>query len=127
MERRVLEGIRDRGEGGVLLKFKGLDTPEDVRSRSRWLIYLDEKESWTPEDPDIFLISELIGMTVFDMDTGQKVGVVSSFYERPGQDIIGILAGDREVLCPFVDPLIPKIDRVRQEIFVRWSVLEPLS
>jgi 16S rRNA processing protein RimM len=127
VERRVLEEIRDRGDAGLLLKLKGLDTPEDVRSRSRWLIYLEEKETWTPEDPDVFLISELIDMTVFDMNTGQKVGVVSSFYERPGQDIIGILAGDREVLCPFVDPLVPKVDRVRREIFVQWSVLEPLS
>ncbi len=112
---------------GLLLKFEGLETPEDVRSRSRWLIYLEEKDSWRPDDPGVFLISELIGMAVFDVDTGAKVGDVSCFYERPGQDIIGILSGGHEVLCPFVDPLVPKVDRSRREMFVRWSVLEPLS
>ncbi len=117
----------DRGSAGILLKFSGLDSPEEVRSRSRWNIYCQEAETWIPTDKDVYLVSELIGMDVYDFDSRSRVGTIITFYERPGQDLIGIQYQQEEVLCPFVEPLVPEIDRNRREVFVRWSILEPSS
>ncbi|MHB1604863.1 MAG: ribosome maturation factor RimM [Leptospirales bacterium] len=126
-EPHILESVIDREGSGLLLKFSGVNSPEDVRSRTRWNIYFQTDTSWFPPEEDTYLITELIGMDVFDIDSGRKIGIISTFYERSGQDLIGIESGQEEVLCPFVEPLVPKVDRNRREVFVRWSILEPSS
>lgn len=117
----------DREGSGLLLKFSGVNSPEDVRSRSRWNIYCQVGVLWTPTEEDTYLVSDLIGMDVLDIDSGRKIGTIITFYERTGQDLIGIQYQQEEVLCPFVEPLVPKVDRNRREVFVRWSILEPSS
>ena len=64
-------------------------------------------------------------MSVIDIDSGQSVGVVSGFYERPGQDILSVDSNGVEVLVPFVEPLVPLVDRNAREVHVRWKVLDP--
>jgi 16S rRNA processing protein RimM len=98
-----------------------------VKTKSRWGLYASLEGFSTVDEENVFWVSELVGMAVFDVESGSPVGRVVSCYERPGQDLIGIDFQGTEILCPLVDPLVPKIDRVRREIFVQWTILDPSS
>jgi 16S rRNA processing protein RimM len=127
LETFSIEEYRQHGDGALLLKMEGLDSPEAVKTRSRWGLY-SAMGGISPEgEGDIFWVSELLGMSVYDVDSGNMVGQIVSCYERPGQDLIGIDFRGTEILCPLVDPLVPKIDRKRREVFVQWTVVGPLS
>jgi len=107
----------------LLLKWRGVDSPEALREISGWDILWEGPDDWIPEDPEELRISDLIGMQVIDADSLQDVGKIVDFYERPGQDLLAIEAEGREVLCPFVEPLVPRIDRDKREVYVQWSIV----
>ncbi|MDA8058932.1 MAG: ribosome maturation factor RimM [Nitrospiraceae bacterium] len=125
--RKLLECRQTEGKGSFLLKLEGIDSPESVKERSGWSICLGNAAPWVPVEEDVFLISDLEGMSVIDVDSGQAVGVVSGFYERPGQDILSVDSKGTEVLIPFVEPLVPIVDRKAREVHVRWKILDPLA
>lgn len=106
-----------------------MDSPEVVKAKSRWGIYASwERTSLAdPLDQENFMVEELMGMDVLDVGSGMRIGQIVSYYERPGQDLIGIDFRGEEILCPLVDPLVPIVDRIRREVFVQWSILEPSS
>lgn len=118
----ILEDILEKGSD-LLLKWRGINSPEDLREVSGYDIYWDGPDDWVPEDPEMVRLSALIGMKVLDCETLHPVGTVSDFYERSGQDLLAIDAGGTEVLCPFVEPLVPRIDKDRGEVHVRWSIV----
>lgn len=125
--RSLIECRRTEGKDSLLLKLEGIDSPESVKERSGWAICLGDATPWVPVDEDVYLISDLEGMSVIDVDSGQTVGVVLGFYERPGQDILSVDSNGTEVLIPFVEPLVPIVDRSAREVHVRWKVLDPLA
>lgn len=120
--RLVLEDTEWKGNL-LLVKWEGIDSPETLREISGWDIFWEGPDDWVPEDPETQKISDLIGMNVFDSVTGFAVGYIIGFYERPGQDLLAIDAKGREVLCPFVEPLVPRIDRERREVYVQWGIV----
>ncbi len=120
--RLILEDTEPKGES-LLLKWRGVDSPETLREISGWNIFWEGVDDWCPEDPENIRISELIGMTVRDCESHRKIGTVVDFYERPGQDLLAIDAEGKEVLCPFVEPLVPLVDRENGEVHVRWSIV----
>ncbi|BAM07209.1 ribosome maturation factor RimM [Leptospirillum ferrooxidans] len=123
--RKLLECKKTEGKDSLLLSLEGIDSPESAKERSGWAICLGNALPWVPTDENVYLISDLEGMSVIDIDSGQSVGVVSGFYERPGQDILSVDSNGVEVLVPFVEPLVPLVDRNAREVHVRWKVLDP--
>lgn len=120
--RLELEEIAFKGDA-LLLKWKGVDSPEFLREMSGWEIHWEGPDDWVPQEPGEFLISDLVGMQVIDCESGRIVGKIFDFYERPGQDLLAIDAEGREVLCPFVEPLVPRIDRDKREVHVQWNIV----
>ena len=127
LETFPVEDFIQHGDGSLLLKSVGLNSPEEVKTKSRWGLYASLEGISSEGEEDVFWVSELLGMSVLDVKSGAVVGHIVSCYERPGQDLIGIDFQGTEVLCPLVDPLVPKIDRKRREVFVQWTVVGPLS
>jgi 16S rRNA processing protein RimM len=125
--RKLVECRKTEGKDSLLLKLDGIDSPESVKERSGWAICLGDAPAWVPIEEGIYLLSDLEGMSVVDVDSGLTVGVVSGFYERPGQDILSVDSNGTEVLIPFVEPLVPIVDRAAREVHVRWKVLDPLD
>ena len=121
-----VEEMIQHGDGSLLMKAVGISSPEEVKTKSRWGLYASLEGISVEGEGEVFWVSELIGMSVLDVVSGANVGRVISCYERPGQDLIGIEFQGTEVLCPLVDPLVPKIDRIKREVFVKWTVVGPL-
>jgi 16S rRNA processing protein RimM len=117
-----LEDVTEKGDS-LVVKWEGIDSPEDVRRYSGWEIFWDGPDDWVPDEEEGIRISQLVGMKAVDCETLHLVGKVIGFYERPGQDLLSIETPGGEVLCPFVGYLVPRVDRVLGEVHVRWSVV----
>ncbi|MHB8369973.1 MAG: ribosome maturation factor RimM [Leptospirales bacterium] len=119
----VLEDARDQS-GVLLVKWAGIDSPEALREIAGWEILWEGEDDWVPEESDAERLDDLVGFAVLDVETGQRVGTVAGYYDRSGQDLLSIQTqGGQEVLCPFVQPLVPEIDREKGEVTVLWSIV----
>jgi len=118
----LLEGIIEQGDS-LLLKWSGIDSPEEVRLFSGWEIFWNGPDDWLPDETEGVRINQLIGLRVIDCDTHFQIGTITDFYERPGQDLLCIGTSKGEFLCPFVEYLVPVVNMVDGEVHVRWSVV----
>ncbi|MCL7971341.1 MAG: ribosome maturation factor RimM [marine benthic group bacterium] len=110
-----LQSVR-RHKGGVLLRFREIaDRSAAERLRGRELA-LDEEELRQLDDDEFFL-HELVGFNVVRAD-GESVGEVATSYETGAQLLLGVMAGDRELLIPFGRQLVTEVDREGRRIVI---------
>ena len=95
--------------GELLVKFQGIgDRDAAADLRGTWLL-VDSASIAPPDDPDEFNDSDLRGLAVRTLD-GTDVGVVDDVLHS-GQDTLVVKAADgREVMIPFVKPIVPEVD-----------------
>ena len=95
--------------GELLVRFAGVsdrDAAEELRGT--WLL-VDSATIAPPDDPDEFMDTDLIGLSVRTVD-GTVVGTVGDVL-HPAQDVLVVKSSDgREVMVPFVLPLVPEVD-----------------
>ncbi len=98
-----LEGVIIRREAEGLKGKRLLITPDMLPPLPDGLVYL----------------SLLIGYFVFDED-GREIGIVEDFINNGAQDIMVVRhINGSEVLIPYVDEFIRKIDTVKGQIIIR--------
>jgi 16S rRNA processing protein RimM len=95
--------------GELLVRFEGIgDRNAAAELRGTWLT-VDSATIAPPEDPDEFRDADLVGLSVRTVD-GTQVGTVQDVLHS-GQDVLVIKSADgREVMVPFVKPLVPDVD-----------------
>ncbi len=95
--------------GELLVRFEGIgDRDAAAELRGTWLT-VDSATIAPPDDPDEFRDADLVGLSVRTVD-GTAVGTVDDVLHS-GQDVLVIKsAGGREVMVPFVKPLVPDVD-----------------
>jgi 16S rRNA processing protein RimM len=95
--------------GELLVRFEGVsDRDAAAELRGTWLT-VDSATLAAPEDPDEFRDADLVGLAVRTVD-GAHVGTVDDVLHS-GQDVLLIKSADgREVMVPFVKPLVPDVD-----------------
>jgi 16S rRNA processing protein RimM len=95
--------------GELLVRFEGIgDRDAAAELRGTWLT-VDSATIAPPEDPDEFRDADLVGLSVRTVD-GTQVGTVQDVLHS-GQDVLVIKSADgREVMVPFVKPLVPDVD-----------------
>jgi 16S rRNA processing protein RimM len=95
--------------GELLVRFAGVgDRDAAAELRGTWLM-VDSATIAPPEDPDEFHDADLVGLSVRTAD-GTPVGTVDDVLHS-GQDVLVIKsAGGREIMVPFVKPLVPDVD-----------------
>ena len=82
-----IEAAREHG-GRVLVKFAGIETPEDLRDLQNWTIEIPESEARPLEEGEYFL-HDLVGLRVVD-DQGADRGVVADAFEGGGGVLLTI-------------------------------------
>jgi len=118
----VLEGARPHGDK-VLVKLRGIDTPEDAgQYRNQW-VYV--KTSEVPELPAGKVYQhQLLGMTVLD-ENEQALGRLEEILETGANDVYVVRDDSgRELLLPAIDSVILAIDPARR--VMRVHLLEGL-
>jgi 16S rRNA processing protein RimM len=95
--------------GRALLKFAGVETPEDVQLLRGWSVEIPESEARELEEDEYFL-HDLVGLTLVDAE-GKERGVVADAYEGGGGILLSVKRADgKEFELPFAAELCTEID-----------------
>ncbi len=102
---------------GVLLKFVGIDTPEEARER---LVkgYVTVERDQVPTLPsDSYYIFDLVGCAVED-EQGGAIGTVDEVLEMPSTDVYVVRGPRGEVLIPAVKDYVKDVSIDQRRIVV---------
>ena len=112
----AVESVRIHA-GRALLKFAGIDAPEDVQLLHNWTVEIPEEEARELEEDEYFL-HDLAGLTLIDAE-GRTRGVVVEAYEGGGGILLNVKRPDgREFELPFAADLCTEIDLSGKRIVV---------
>ena len=78
-----------------------------------------DREALPPAETDEYYWSDLIGLTVFNLE-GVNLGQVQQIVETGANDVL-VLKGERERLIPFRNQVVQKIDLAQGIIKVDWD------
>jgi len=110
-----IESARPHGER-ALIKFAGIDTPEDLALLRDWTIEIPESEAKKLEEDEYFL-HDLVGMTLVDA-AGAVQGEVVDAYEGGGGVLLAVRRGQRRFEVPFAADICTSIDVEAKRIVV---------
>ena len=104
----AIESVRAHGGRG-LVKFGGIDTPEEVQTLHNWTLEIPESQARELEEHEYFL-HDLVGLMLVDAE-GRERGTVVDAYEGGGGILLNVKRPDgREFELPFAADLCPEID-----------------
>lgn len=103
--------------GRALVKFAGIDSPEDVQLLHNWTVEIPEEKARKLEEDEYYL-HDLPGLTLVDAE-GRERGVVVDVYEGGGGLLLNVKRADgREFELPFAADLCTQIDLEAKRIVV---------
>ena len=115
--RMVIIGSRIH-KNGLLLAFKGINSPEQAAGLRNKSIYIKAEDAPSLADGEFFQ-RDLIGMAVHDMQ-GSFLGEVTGILETGANDVIQVRnAAGSELLLPAIHDVILKIDLDGKKMMVQ--------
>ena len=113
---QIIETVRMH-KGSVLVKFKGLDSLNDVEFFHRGELFV-EREALHELSDDEFYFVDLVGCHV--VVDGNDLGEVVEVMETPAHPILRVKGHERDILIPFVERFILDVDLASKTICVDW-------
>jgi tRNA (guanine37-N1)-methyltransferase len=110
-----VESIRIHS-GRALVKFRGINSPEELREFHGWTVEIPESEARALDAGEYFL-HDLIGLTLID-EEGRERGTVRDAFEGGGGVLLTVRNGVREFDVPFAAAICKEIDLQRKQIVV---------
>lgn len=102
----------------AIIKFKEFQTVNDVEEFKGCDLFISKEEVEENLANDEYLISDLIGMDVYDED-GSCVGVITAIGENLANDLLSVKDGNgKEHLVPFVKEIVPVVDLKGRKIVI---------
>ncbi len=100
-----------------LVAFKGVDTIEHAESFRNTVLYIDRKDVKLPEGR--YFITDLIGITVFDADSGEVLGEISDVSQTGANDVWHIKKDGKEYLIPAISDVLVNVDIEAEKAVIR--------
>src|SRR6218665_1496175 len=111
-----IKSLQLKNKGFAAVKFEGVDTENDAKLILRKSCYLPI--SILPDlDVKHFYDHEVIGFEVIDSIYG-RVGTLEQVIDLSVNPLLQIMNEDKEVLVPFVDNLVQKVDRKNKQLHI---------
>lgn len=112
----------------LLVRFEEVPDRTTAEAARGILLHATRPADATPEDPDEYYDSQLVGLAAYDLD-GTALGEVSAVVHGGAQDLLTIRTPDgRDALVPFVKALVPEVDLAARRVVVadRPGLVAPL-
>jgi 16S rRNA processing protein RimM len=111
-----IESVREHGER-ALVKFSGIESPEDVQALQNWTVEIPQDQARALEEDEYFL-HDLVGLTLFDSE-GTERGVVTEVLEGGGGLLLSVKRADGKTFeLPFVAELCTEINLAEKRMVV---------
>ncbi len=104
---------------GVFAKLKGCDDRTAAERLIRREIGIPREALSDANEGEVFWI-DLIGCDVVDT-LGRRLGKIETLIETGANDVLVVKLGDEEMLIPFIDDVIVKVDREARLVTANWS------
>ena len=103
-----VESVRAHA-GRALMKFEGIDTPEEIQTLQNWTIEIPADQARQLEEDEYFL-HDLVGLSLID-EEGRERGVVVETLEGGGGILLSVRRADGKTFeVPFAADLCTEID-----------------
>lgn len=111
-----VESIKLKNGNFAAVRFEGLTDENAAKKILRKDIYLPAQV--LPELKGTnFYDHEVVGFKVIDEIFGE-VGILEQVVDLPVNPLLQVMRGEKEVLIPFIDGLVTKVDREKKELHV---------
>jgi 16S rRNA processing protein RimM len=107
MRDAAIESVRIHA-GRALIKFSGIDAPEDVRPLQNWTVEVPLAAA-RQLDADEYFLHDLVGLTLVDGE-GRVRGVVASTEEGGGGILLNVERDGHRFDVPFAAGIVTEID-----------------
>ncbi len=104
---------------GVFAKLKGCDDRTAAEKLVKREIGIPREALGDLEEGEVLWI-DLIGSDVVDT-LGKRLGKIETLIETGANDVLVVKLGGEEMLIPFIDEVIVKVDRDARQVTVSWS------
>ncbi len=101
---------------GVLMSIEGVETREDANAMKNTVLYLHRSD--IPVRRGEMLLADMIGLAVYDADSGKKYGEISAVEDVPRGILYTISTESGDVLFPSVPEFIKEI-KPDEGMFIR--------
>ncbi len=98
----------------ALIQFDGISSVEQAETIRNRVLYIDRNDCLLEEGA--YFIEDLIGLPVYDANTGELLGVFSEVSKTGSNDVWHIKRGDHEFLVPKIDDICADVDLIKGEI-----------
>jgi len=114
---RAIEIERARSHSDrALVKFIGIDSPEQIRELQNWTIEIPTSEARKLDHNEYFL-HDLVGLALIDRE-GKQRGIVKDAYAVRGGVLLNVDGPHGEFEVPFAAEICTEIDLKRKRIIV---------
>ena len=103
-------------KNGLVIKMQGLEDRTQAEKLKGWYLEIPESHLISEVGEKLFL-NEVMGFRVISKALGE-IGPVRGFSGTSYQDTMLVDYKGREVMIPFVKPIVQEISHVNQQIFV---------
>ncbi len=103
---------------GVLIKFGGIDTPEQARETVVKGYITVARDEVAPLPGDQYYVFDLIGCDVVD-EGGSQLGKLIDVREMPSTDVYVVDTGSKEVMVPAVRHYVVDVSVAERRVTVR--------
>jgi 16S rRNA processing protein RimM len=111
-----IESVRIHA-GRALVKFAGIESPEDLQQFQGWTVEIPETAARTLEEDEYFL-HDLVGLTLVDAE-GVERGVVTDVYEGGSGILLHVKRADgKDFEVPFAADICTSIDLAAKRMVV---------
>ncbi len=117
-------GVEDVKVSGrtLLVKFRGIDTPEDGKRYNGWEIWVDKAQA-SPLGPDEFYVSDMIGCRL--LLGSDVIGTVKGVTDSNADDLLEVGTKNGSILIPFREEFIGAVDIENGTIILKDDRLLP--
>ena len=92
----------------VIFELEGINDIDEAMKLKNTIVFADRDD--ISIDEDAFFLADLIGLPVFDIASGDKIGTLSDVLNLGASDLYEIKTDNGKKLIPAVDEFIKKID-----------------
>ena len=105
----------------VIVKFRGIDTPEDAEKMRGCVIYIYRKDVRLPEG--VYFVQDLIGLEAVDIDSKESYGRITDVFQTGANDVYQITKDGKDHLIPKIPDVVPEIDLDNGIVYINTKII----